>query len=64
MLKVPGAPMSTPGTFFNINLCLVANVPEECQVASIFADTTLYSPLISKHFAIMKHNFKCLYHIL
>ena len=37
---------------------LGASVPEEHQVASLFMD----NPLISKLFAIMKHNFRCLEH--
>ena len=39
-----------------------ASVPEEHQVASLFLDETLCSPLISKVFAIMKHNVRCLQH--
>ena len=42
--------------------CLGASVPEERQVASLLLDKTLCSPLISKVFAIMKHNFRCLQH--
>ena len=45
-----------------VSLCLGASVPEERQVASLFLDKTLCSPLISKVFAIMKHNFRCLQH--
>ena len=45
-----------------VSLCLGASVPEEHQVASLFLDKTLCSPLISKLFAILKHNLGCLQH--
>ena len=47
---------------YQVSLCLGASMPEESQLASIFWDKTLCSPLISKLFAIMKHNFRCLQH--
>ena len=45
-----------------MSLCLGVSVPEAHKVASLFLDKILCSPLISKLFAVMKHNFRCLQH--
>lgn len=36
--------------------------PEERQVASVLLNKTLCLAVISKRYAIMKQNFRCLYH--